>query len=319
MCQILDDNCEVMKNLLKIGRVSWIHFENPKKQELLEIGETYDLHEIILDDIVEYWVQDKIDTYDNHIFMVFHFPKYDTVSKRYISNEFSIILGKNFIITITSQKTNHIEKIREEYLEETKDLEDPEKYKISPYYILYKVLDVMYDKTLKILTKNTKDIMLLEEEIFSNEWLSKKLLEELMVKRRNLVFLKHVFIPQAELIAELQKTIEKFYDWQLDLYFEDLLYKLDKIENQINILTKNISSLSEIYNSLMNIKLNSLIGTLTVFTLIIWSMTLIAWIYGMNIALPMAESPSAFLVISGLMISLSVVLFFFFKKKWWFH
>lgn len=308
-----------MKNLLKIGRVSWIHFENPKKSELLEIGETYDLHEIILDDIVEYWVQDKIDTYDNHIFMVFHFPKYDTVSKRYISNEFSIILWKNFIITITSQKTNHIEKIREEYLEETKDLEDPEKYKISPYYILYKVLDVMYDKTLKILTKNTKDIMLLEEEIFSNEWLSKKLLEELMVKRRNLVFLKHVFIPQAELIAELQKTIEKFYDWQLDLYFEDLLYKLDKIENQINILTKNISSLSEIYNSLMNIKLNSLIGTLTVFTLIIWSMTLIAWIYGMNITLPMADSPSAFLVISWIMISISIILFMFFKKKWWFH
>jgi len=91
-----------------------------------------------------------------------------------------------------------------------------------------------------------------------------------MVKRRNLVFLKHLFIPQAELIAELQKTIEKFYDWQLDLYFEDLMYKLDKIENQINILTKNISSLSEIYNSLMNIKLNSLIGTLTVLTLIIW-------------------------------------------------
>ncbi len=308
-----------MRNLLKIGRVSWIHFENPKKSELLEIGETYDLHEIILDDIVEYWVQDKIDTYDNHIFMVFHFPKYDAVSKRYVSNEFSIILWKNFIVTITSQKTNHIEKIREEYLEETKDLEDPEKYKISPYYILYKIFDVMFDKTLKILSKNTKDIMFLEEEIFSQDGLSKKLLEELMVKRRNLVFLKHLFIPQAELIAELQKTIEKFYDWQLDLYFEDLLYKLDKIENQINILTKNISSLSEIYNSLMNIKLNSLIGTLTVFTLIIWSMTLIAWIYGMNVHLPMAESPSAFFIISGIMIILSLVLFLFFKKKWWFH
>ncbi len=317
--RILDDNLCDMKNLLKIGRVSWIHFENPKKSELLEIGETYDLHEIILDDIVEYGVQDKIDTYDNHIFMVFHFPKYDERQKRYISNEFSIILWKNFIITITSQKTNHIEKIREEYLEETRDLEDPEKYKISPYYILYKILDVMFDKTLKILTKSTKDIMLLEEDIFSNEWLSKKLLEQLMVKRRNLVFLKHLFIPQAELIAELQKTIEKFYDWQLDLYFEDLMYKLDKIENQINILTKNISSLSEIYNSLMNIKLNSLIGTLTVLTLIIWSMTLIAWIYGMNVHLPMAESPSAFFIISGIMIILSLVLFLFFKKKWWFH
>lgn len=105
-----------MKNLLKIGKVTWIHFQSPKKSELLEIGEEYDLHEIIIDDIVEYGTQDKIDTYDNHIFMVFHFPKYDEKQKRYISNELSIILGKNFIITITSHPTSHIEKIKEEYL-----------------------------------------------------------------------------------------------------------------------------------------------------------------------------------------------------------
>lgn len=308
-----------MKNLLKIWRVSWIHFENPKKSELLEIWELYNLHEIILDDIVEYWVQDKIDTYDNHIFMVFHFPKYDEKQKRYISNEFSVILWKDFIITIPSHKTNHIEQIKEEYITETKDLEDPEKYKISPYYILYKIIDVMFDKTLKLLNSSNKDIANLEEEIFSNDGLNKKLLEELMIKRRNYVFLKHLFIPQNELITELQKTIEKFYDGQLDLYFEDLLYKLDKIENQINILTKNVSSLSEIYNSLMNIKLNSLIGTLTVFTLIIWSMTLIAGLYGMNVHIPMWDNPYAFYFILLLTWGLSGSLFMYFRKKGWFN
>jgi Mg2+ and Co2+ transporter CorA len=46
-------------------------------------------------------------------------------------------------------------------------LEDPEKYKISPYYILYKIIDVMFDKSLKILNKVNKDIVELEEEIFS--------------------------------------------------------------------------------------------------------------------------------------------------------
>jgi Mg2+ and Co2+ transporter CorA len=138
-------------------------------------------------------------------------------------------------------------------------LEDPEKYKISPYYILYKIIDVMFDKTLKILSKSNRDIVELEEEIFSAKGLSKKHLEQMMIKRRNLVFLEHLFIPQTELLSELQKTIEKFYEGQLDLYFEDLLYKLDKIENNISVLTKNISSLSEIYNTLMNIKLNSII------------------------------------------------------------
>ncbi len=307
-----------MKHLLKIGKVSWIHFQSPKKSELLEIGEQYDLHEIILDDIVESATQDKIDTYDNHIFMVFHFPKYDEKQKRYISNELNVILWKNFIITITSHPTTHIEKIKEEYLEETSSLEDPEEYKITPYYILYKIIDVMFDKTLKLLNKSTRDIVFLEEEIFSNKWLNKKLLEDLMIKRRNLVFLKHLFIPQEEIILELQKTIEKFYDGQLDLYFEDLQYKLDKIDNNISILTKNISSLSEIYNSLMNIKLNSIISRLTGFTLIIWTLTFIVWIYGMNVGLPFEKNAYTFYGITGWMFLLSVTLFSIFKKRGWF-
>jgi magnesium transporter len=103
------------------------------------------------------------------------------------------------------------------------------------------------------------------------------------------------------------------------LYFEDLLYKLDKIENQINILTKNVSSLSEIYNSLMNIKLNSIIQTLTVLTIIIWTLTLIAWVYWMNIDLPIQNSPYAFHIITWIMIIISLILFVIFKKKGWFE
>lgn len=308
-----------MKNLLDIWNVKWIHLQNPKRQELLEIWEQFDLHEIIIEDILEYGTQDKIDNYDNKVFMIFHFPKYDERQKRYIWNELSVILGKNYIITITSHQTNHIDKIREEYIQETKNLENPEKYKISPYYILFKILDIMFDKTLRLLTKSTKDIVTLEEEIFSKNGLNKKLLEEMMIKRRNVVFLKHLFLPQDEIILELQKTTEKFYDWQLDLYFEDLLYKLDKINNNISILTENLNSLSEIYNNLMNIRLNWIISKLTAFTLVIWLMTLIVWIYWMNVELPLSWNIYLFYYIIISMAFLSIWLLAFFKKWWWFN
>jgi len=307
-----------MKHLLKIWTVNWIHFQNPTKDELLNIWEEYDLHEIIIDDIVWQTTQDKIDTYDNHIFMVLHFPKYDYVNKRYKSNEFSFILWKNYIVTITSLPSNNIEKIKAEYINETSDLEDPEKYKISPYYILYKVIDTMYDKTLELLNKSNKDIMSLEEDIFAQNWVNKKLLEEIMVKKRNLVFLKHTFIFQSEILWEMQKTIEKFYNWQLDLYFEDISYKLDKVDNNITIQSKNVTSLTEVYNSLMSIKINSILARLTVFTLIIWTMTFIVWIYGMNVVLPMWEWNSAFYIIVLSMIMLSFSLAYIFKKRWWF-
>lgn len=307
-----------MKNLLKIWQISWIHFKNPTKQELREVEKDYDLHEIIIDDILEYWVQDKIDTYDNNIFMVFHFPKYDTNQKRYFSNEFSVILWKDYIITFTSHHTNHIEKIKQEYINETKNLEDPEKYKISPYYILYKIIDVMYDKTLRLLNKSARDIMILEEEVFSKNWLSKKLLEDLMIKRRNLVFIKHMFLAHSEVLDELHKTIENFYDGQFDMYFEDLIYKWDKINSNISALSENIASLSEIYNNLMNIRLNWVMWKLTAFTFIIWVNTLIVWAYWMNVDLPWDNYIHTFSILSLLMILISIFLWYILNKKWWF-
>lgn len=307
-----------MQHELKIWNITWIHFEKPKKEELLSIGEKFDLHEIIIDDIVDSQTQDKVDTYDNHIFLVLHFPKYDTTNKRYLSNEFSFILWKNFIISITSIPSNNIEKIKQEYITEAREREDDEKYKISPYYIMYMIIDAMYDKSINILWKSSRDVIELEEAVFSQNWATKELLEKIMIKKRNLVFLKHNFIFQWEIIEEIQKTIEKFYEWQLDLYFEDLTYKLDKIDNTIDIQSKNIDSLTEAYNSLMNIRLNSILTKLTVFTLVIWTLTLIAWVYWMNVSLPMDSMPSAFTILITIMIFLSVILIYFFKKRWWF-
>jgi magnesium transporter len=306
-----------MKNSLKIWNITWLHFENPQKQELLDIWEQYDFHEIIIDDIIDLTTQDKIDVYDNHIFLVLHFPKYNERNKSYESNEFSFILWKNFIISITSLPSNNIEKIKKEYEDEISEREEDEKYKISPYYILYVIIDAMYDKSISVLNNSNKDIIELEKWIFTENWITKKALEWIMIKKRNLVFLKYNFVSHSELLEELQKTIEKFYEWQLDLYFEDLAYKIDKIDNVIDIQSKNVNSLTEAYNSLMNIKTNSLLKLLTIFTFIIWTLTFIAGVYGMNVDLPMDSWEGAFLIIMTLMCILFIILLLFFKKKGW--
>ena len=307
-----------MKNSLKIWKIKWIHYEWPKKDELLEIAEEYDLHEIVTEDIIDPNTQDKVDNYEDLIFMVLHFPKYDLSNKRYKSNEFNFILWKDFIITITSIPSNNIERIRAEYIDEAKESEDDEKYKITPYYIMYKIIDTMYDKGIINLIKSNRDILGIEEQVFAHNWAKKELLENIMIKRRNLIFLKHNFIFHWEILEEVQKSIEKLYEWQLDLYFEDLIYKLDKIDNSIDVQSKNMSSLTDAYNSLMNIKLNSILTKLTVFTLMIWTLTFIAWLYWMNVKLPMGSWESGFWVLVLMMIWLSAVQIIFFKKRGWF-
>jgi len=306
-----------MTTTLNFGNLTWIHLPEPDKNEIKKLIKRYDFHELIEEDLFELSTQEKIDVYEKNIFIVVNFPKYDTDIKKYVLNEFSIVMGKNVIVTMTRFKTNHVERIINEYKKELRERDLDEDFKISPYYILYKIMDTMYDKTVGILNKSSKDVIAFEEELFQSKKLAKTLLENLMIKKRNIAFLKHIFLPHKEILDELQKIVPKFYKWDLDVYFEDLAYKLDKILNNIEISFENVDSLADTYNSLMNIKTNSVINILTIFTAITWVLTLISWIYGMNISLPGQTRWYFFLIIIGIMFVVSVCLIWIFKKQKW--
>lgn len=306
-----------MEKFLSMWNVTRVNFSNPSASEIKEIVDTYDVHDIIEQDIKETNTHDKIDIYDECIFLVLHFPKYDKINSKYFSNEFNIILGKNYIVTVTKYHTTHIDNIRKEYAEDINQKDPDEEFKISPYYILYKIIDVMYDKVLVALNKFNLDLNSLEESIFNKNILNETLLSKLLVKKRNIVLLKHLMLPQSEILEELQKATEKFYEWDLDVYFEDLIYKTNRITASINMAMENTESISTIYNTSANIKTNTIVSILTILTVIVWLMTMITWFYGMNVKLPWQEFTYISFLIIWSMIFISAVMIIIFKKKKW--
>lgn len=304
-----------MKTILHFGDVDRIHLSDPKEWEISQIVKKYDFHELIEEDLFELTNQEKIDVYEDFIFVVLNFPKYNPSIRKYYLNEFSIVLGKNVILTMSKFETNHIKRLTDEYRQEIKERDVDEEFKISPYYILYKVIDTMYDKAIRDLGKASKDVNDMEEKLFAKNTVEKTLLESLTIKKRNIVFLRHTFLPHEEILEELQKIIPKFYKEELEVYFEDLVSKLDKIKNTINVSFENVDSLGETYDTLMTIKTNSVINVLTIFSVITGVLTLISGIYGMNVSLPGAHHNFFFLIIMGIMVMVCWWLLLFFRKK----
>ena len=70
-----------MEKILKIGDMTRFHSSKPNIKDLEEIKDMYDLHEIIEDDLSETNTQDKIDVYDESMFLVLHFPKFNKKTK----------------------------------------------------------------------------------------------------------------------------------------------------------------------------------------------------------------------------------------------
>lgn len=224
---------------------------------------------MIEEDLLDTYVQPKIDQYDNDIFVVLTFPKYNQQTRKYLINEFNAVLGKDYIVTISTYEANHIAKIVEQYKADLaeSDIKDEEAYKVSPYYILYTTIDEMYNKTLKAQAGAMKDILMLENSVSSND-ITQIPLHELMKKKANSTFLKYTFLPQKTILMEIQKACIGFYDGDLDVYFEDLESKLDKILTNSMIMIETLQSITETYDETINNQMNAIMRVLTLLTAI---------------------------------------------------
>ena len=303
---------------IKIGWTTWIHLVDPDKKQIDKLVDKYNLHEIIEQDFLDFTTQDKIDTYDDCLFLVMRFPKYNTKTKKHFANQMHAILWKNFIITVTSYVTNNIEKIQNQYREEISEAEDDEKFKLSPYYILYKIIDAMYDKVLTSMPKFNQDLVKIEDTAMDEKNLTPQTLSELLIKKRSAVLMKHIISPHSEILSELQTATINFYEGDLDVYFEDLQYKTDKILSLVSIAYENTESLFDVSDTLTTIRTNKTISILTIFTVLLWILTWISWLYGMNVDLPAQHALWVFWWLLGWMIWIAGLMMVYFKIKKWY-
>ena len=300
---------------IKIWWTTRIHLVDPDKKQIDKLVDKYDLHEIIEQDFLDFTTQDKIDVYDGCLFLVMRFPKYNTKTKKHFPNQMHAILWKNFIITVTSYVTNNIEKIQNQYREEIKDAEDDEKFKLSPYYILYKIIDAMYDKVLTSMTKFNQDLVKIEDTTMDEKSLTQETLSELLIKKRSAVLMKHIITPHSEILSELQTATMNFYEWDLDVYFEDLQYKTDKILSLVSIAYENTESLFDMSDTLTTIRTNKTISILTIFTVLLWILTRISGLYWMNVDLPAQHVFWVFWRLLWWMIWIALLTMLYFKIK----
>ena len=300
---------------IKIWWTTWIHLVDPDKKQIDKLVDKYDLHEIIEQDFLDFTTQDKIDTYDDCLFLVMRFPKFNTRTKKHFANQMHAILWKNFIITVTSHVTNNVEKIQDQYRKEIAEAEDDEEFKLSPYYILYKIIDAMYDKVLTWMVKFSQDLIKIEDAAMDANSVTQGTLSELLIKKRSAVLMKHIITPHTEILSELQTATANFYEWDLDVYFEDLLYKTDKILSLVSIAHENTESLFDVSDTLTTIRTNKTISILTIFTVLLWILTRISWLYWMNVTLPAQNVIWVFWRLLWWMITITIWTMIFFKQK----
>ena len=285
-----------------------MNLSNDEKHKILE---KYDFHELDLEAAMEDNQRARIDSYDDYVFMVLHFPKYVVERQVYELNEFNIFLGKDFLITFrnfTGTKTSNI-------FNNYKDLKIDKKsdFKVTSAFILYEVIQVMIEKVFKIHDNVTIDLKIMEKKVFEDT--SSSLVKYLMIKKRNIIVLKHMLSPQIPVLKGLEDTMNHMFSDEVEVYFEDLEDKMFTVVNDVRILEEYADSIEDAFKSIIDIQTNNVIRLLTIFSAFLLPLTLITSFYGMNIELPFTNSPDFIYILLSISIIIMLFIYVYLNKK----
>lgn len=266
-----------MQKSLQVGKTQWIFIETPDKETIDKLAEENNFHEMIVEDILWVNAQSKIDNSSNHFFLALTFTKYEPNGSKYLFNELDVIIGGNMLITTIGRESKSFNKIFEEIEKEASWINGS--YKSSPYYILYRIIDGFYDKTIKSLSFSSQKLLDLQNEIENK---GEDIVDELINEDLNKIFIKHNFLSQEDIIDDLIDHVKQFNEQHLTTYFNNLKTKLSKIIRTINVLTEKNDSLMSAYNTYLGIKSSKSVNRLTFINSIFMPLTVIAGIGGMS-------------------------------------
>ena len=94
--------------------VSWINIDGLHDIELLEkLGRGFDLHPLILEDILSTGQRPKFEDYEKHIYIVLKMLSFNEESQSVEAEQVSLILGSNYVISFQERIGDVFEPIRE--------------------------------------------------------------------------------------------------------------------------------------------------------------------------------------------------------------
>ncbi len=304
-----------IKSDIPQDRVCWLNIDGLHDTELIEyIGQTYNLHPLLLEDILHTEQRPKVDFYENVLYLVVKMLSYHEDTNSVWSEQVSFVLGKNFLLTFQEGAMGDVfDSVRERITNN--------KGKIRKYnsdYLTYELLDAVVDNYFGIIERVGDKLEHIEDEILHNP--SKEVLVEIHELKRELIALRKIILPLREVVNRIEKGDDIFFtDRNIRMYLRDLYDHIIQEIESIETYRDMLSGLENLYLSSLSNKMNEVMKVLTIITTIFIPLSFIAGVYGMNFKfMPELESPIAYPIVLIVMFLIGIVMTITFKKKKWF-
>jgi magnesium transporter len=291
---------------------TWINIDGLHDVGIVErIGNHFDIHPLVLEDIVSVGQRPKMEDFDGYIYIILKMLSYDDGDGELQMEQVSLIVGPNYVISFQEQVGDVFEPIRDRIRKKKGRI-----VKAGADFLAYALFDIIVDNYFSILEKVGDRVELMDEIIV--EKATPEILHEIRAMKREMIFLRKSIWPLREVISGMERLESKLIKKSTHIYLRDVYDHTIQVIDTIEALRDMISGLLDIYMSSVSNKMNEVMKVLTIIATIFIPLTFIAGIYGMNFEfMPELKVPWAYPAVWGVMAVVTIGMVVYFRRKRW--
>jgi magnesium transporter len=277
------------------------------------LSERFGWHALDVEDVLSKRQRPKIDEYPDYLFGVFHFPVYDKAIQRLNAAELDVFLGPDYLVTLPNVELLPVTRLFRRS-EEDEALR-AELFAKGSGRLLYEVLDDLFDYCFPILDKIGHKLDTVEDRMFEER--AEDVVRDLSNVKQEIISYRKIIKPERATLRLLERRVERFLPEELDLYFDDIVDGAERIWDLLDNYKEVVEGLESTNESVISHRQNDVLRVLTVFSAILLPLTLLASVFGMNVAFPGNGTATAFWIVVGVMVAVGAGLLGFFRWKRW--
>ncbi len=291
--------------------VLWVDLAAPTIPESLILSDTFAFHPLSVEDALTPMQYPKAEAYNGYLYVILHGIDFRAEEHFFGTHDIDFFIGANYLVTVHDGASRSIGELRDHCPRNTRILGE------GPMALFHRIVDAMVDRYRPEVEELADRLDELEKEVFDSP--RTELVREILDEKRDVASLRRVITPQRDVIGRLARRDFADISMEISFRFRDVYDQLVRIADDALILQDRIGGILDAHLASVNNRLNAVMKVLTVVSVVILPLTLLAGLYGMNVQLPRFPGGDAvqFWWICGICVGVIAVMLALFRRKRW--
>lgn len=313
---ILEEQVDTVEDLRKKTEEktnNWINIDGLHDREFMQqLVDNFGINPLMMSQVMDTGLTPTITETEDAIFISLKMLQVEKGETQVKMEQLSLIITQGMLFSFQERKGDFFEAVRNRIRNKK-----PRILNSGSDYLAFALLDIVIDNYIFLLSKFGEQVEDIDGSELDDD--SKATIDMINTLKRELIFFRKNIKPAREMLLLFAKTQHGLINKKTFPHIRELNTNISHVSDTLDSYREMLSDQLNVYHTNISSRLNDVMKTLTIFSVIFIPLTFIAGIYGTNFNyIPELDYRYSYFIMWGIMVLVATGMLIYFKRKKWF-